>query len=256
MATALIGHTGFVGSNLNDQAYFDDLFNSSNVTDMEGKEYDTVVCAGVQAKKWWANQNEEADWKGIKKLLDSLKKVQAKKIILISTVDVYPKPIDVDEDTELDGLENHVYGKHRLAVEKFVQDNFTDYLIVRLPGLFGPRLNKNVIYDLIHDNLLEKINPNGVFQWYDLNDLWTDIQIAVDNDLKLVNFATEPIETSEFVSIYFPDKKIGQDSGPAGHYDFRSKYANIWKGENGYIRNKKKILERLGRYIGQEQSEL
>ena len=38
MRTALIGHTGFVGSNLAASHAFDDLYNTSNIEQIEGQE--------------------------------------------------------------------------------------------------------------------------------------------------------------------------------------------------------------------------
>src|SRR5205823_2320580 len=105
---ALVGHTGFVGSNLASQRQFGALFNSKNIEEMGGGSFGLVVCAGVQAKKWWANQNPEADWQGIVRLLDVLKSIQAETFVLISTVDVYTNPMGVTESTPIAG-DNHVY---------------------------------------------------------------------------------------------------------------------------------------------------
>ena len=43
MRTALIGHTGFVGSNLASSHRFDDVYNTANIAEIEGREYDLVV---------------------------------------------------------------------------------------------------------------------------------------------------------------------------------------------------------------------
>ena len=45
---ALIGHTGFVGSNLDRQLAVTDRYNSRNVGEMRGQSYDEIVCAGVR----------------------------------------------------------------------------------------------------------------------------------------------------------------------------------------------------------------
>ncbi len=50
---------------------------------------------------------------------------------------------------------------------------------MRLPGLYGPGLKKNVIFDFLHDNDVHKIDSRGVFQFYDTTRLWRDLEIAV-----------------------------------------------------------------------------
>jgi nucleoside-diphosphate-sugar epimerase len=257
--SALIGHTGFVGGNLDRQAEFQDRYDSGNIAEIEGKRYGLVVCAGIQSVKWWANRNPDDDWRGIKSLLDRLEKMEAERFVLISTVDVYPTPIGVTEEDNPHGLDNHAYGRHRLAVEDFVRERFGQRaLIARLPALFGPGLKKNVVYDLIHDNQLEKINPAGSFQWYDLNDLWPDIVIAQEHRINLINFAVAPVTTADIVTRYFPEKAadIGSQAGPAGSYDFRSMHAEIWSGRDGYLRSREEVLEKLGRFAAEEMNRL
>ncbi|GIW64585.1 MAG: hypothetical protein KatS3mg092_0518 [Patescibacteria group bacterium] len=76
MKKALIGYTGFVGGNIYKKLKFDDLYNSKNIEQIEGKEYNLVISAGVSAVKWLANQNESEDWKKINILLQHLLKAK------------------------------------------------------------------------------------------------------------------------------------------------------------------------------------
>ena len=109
---ALIGYTGFVGSNLKKQFQFDDLFNSTNIQEIEGRNYDLVICAGIQGSMWLANHDPIADLKSIKNLLDILKTINTKQFVLISTISVYKNPINVFEDDFIP--ENYLdYGKNR-----------------------------------------------------------------------------------------------------------------------------------------------
>lgn len=146
---ALIGYTGFVGNNLTSTQYTHQ-YNSKNINDIIGKEFNQVVCAGVRAEKFLANAYPQQDLESIKALIEVLKQVKCKQFILISTIDIYKSPKNVDENTsiEQDGL--HPYGANRYYMEEFVRNNFDDYLIVRLPALFGKGLKKNFIYDIIH----------------------------------------------------------------------------------------------------------
>ena len=48
----LIGHTGFVGSNLLAKQNFDSICRSTDIETIRGRDLDHVVCSGVQAMKW------------------------------------------------------------------------------------------------------------------------------------------------------------------------------------------------------------
>jgi len=252
LLNGLIGHTGFVGGNLARQFAFDACFNSKNFREMAGREFDLLVCAGVSAVKWRANKEPEADRRGIEVLEQTLAQTRAKRFVLISTIDVYPETRGHDEDYDCGSKPNHPYGAHRLAFERFVADHFDGALIVRLPGLFGEGLKKNVVYDLINDNCLEMINPRTTVQYYDLSDLWADIETALRHDLRLVNLFNEPIASQTILDRFFPGKPVGGKPAPEAHYDLRSKHAALFGGRNGYIRNAAETLAAMGRFIETE----
>jgi hypothetical protein len=247
--TALIGYTGFVGTNLLEQAAFTELYNSKNIEEMRGKDYDLVVCAGVSAVKWWANKHPEEDWAGIARLIDVIKAVRARRFVLISTIDVYPAPSGVDESTPLDGVPNHAYGTHRHRLERVIEQSFAKRHVIRLPGLFGSGLKKNVIFDLLNDNCLDAINPESSFQYYDLALLWNDVRKVLDEELELVNFATEPIATQTILSRFFPGKVVGQNRAGKAAYDMKSVHAPRWGGSAGYLYGGGVVLDGLARYL-------
>ena len=257
MKSALIGHTGFVGGNLQMQGRFDDCYNSANIADIAGREYDIVVCAGVQAKKWLAIKDPSWDWGTIQPLLTALESVKAKQFCLISTIDVYPPPVRGDENAVFRSEEQHAYGRHRYDVEKWVSQHFATYSILRLPGLFGEGLKKNVIYDLMHDNMLEAINPAGCFQYYSLDWIWSDVQKALEHGLRLVNVSSGPVTTQEIILNFFPEKAaaVGGSAGPAGSYDFRSIHANLWGGSDGYLYSKGQVVAAMGDFIRRTRGE-
>ncbi|MCE9518749.1 MAG: hypothetical protein K8R87_04200 [Verrucomicrobia bacterium] len=253
--TALIGHTGFVGSNLMQQGQFAACFNSRNITDIAGQSFDTIVCAGVQAVKWKANKEPETDWRGIEGLLAPLSTVSAKRFILISTIDVYANPDGETEDVP-PPAENHAYGRHRAKVETFVRERFANHHIIRLPGLFGTGLKKNVIFDLLHDNGLEVIQPLSSFQYYHLKHLTEDLHKVVSEQIRLLNLATEPVQTKAIIEAYASDKMVGAKAGPPARYDFRSKHAALWGGHDGYLYDAAMVLSEIGDYMRGEQSRL
>ena len=124
-----------------------------------------------------------------------------------------------------------------------IQNQF-DALVVRLPGLFGKGMKKNIIYDFLHNNLLDKINNGSVFQFYNLEHLWQDIQSAIKHDLKVVNFATEPTSVAEVATTAF-DFEFTQTQN-AVKYDIRTKYYQLFDGiQPGYLYNKSQVLLKL-----------
>lgn len=150
MKRALIGYTGFVGSNLDRQIKFDYKFNSKNISDLVGLEIDELYCAGVSAVKWFANQNPQIDEEKIEELKNIIKQAKIKKFILISTIDIYDSFGDVNESTIPNKDKQDTYGKNRYLLEEWVKQNYDDCLILRLPALFGKGLKKNFIYDLFN----------------------------------------------------------------------------------------------------------
>ncbi len=300
--TFLVGYTGFVGSNLYEQYKFDKVFNSKNITEAFDEKPDLLVYSGIPAQKFIANSNPEEDKKIIDNAILNIKKIGPKKIVLISTIDVYSKPYDVNEDTPITENEE-AYGRNRRFLEEWVQNNFEDYLIVRLPGLYGKNLKKNFIYDLINYipsllksekfNELCEINPDlsnyylkqdndfykckelnideknklkeifkdlnfsalnftdsrGSFQFYNLKYLWNHIQIALQNNIKLLNLATEPITVSELYKYIFNQTFKNELNGNIPDYNYKTKYAKIFNGKNDYIFTKEFILEDIKEFV-------
>ncbi len=253
MTKALIGYTGFVGSNLLNQQAFDDLYNSRNIDQIKNKHFNQVVCAGVPAQKWIANREPAQDRKNIQSLIKHLKTIKTDKFILISTVDVYPNPINVNENSVINIEECHPYGKHRLELEQFISNEF-DSTIIRLPALFGTGLKKNIIYDFINNNNIEQINPKGVFQFYCLDHLSSDIEIALNNELKLLNISTEPTSVQEIAQTCLGHEFKNDMDSPGAKYDYKSCFADLFAGHNDYLYNKAQVLSDLKSYICREKN--
>jgi len=247
--TGLVGFTGFVGGTLLRQHQFTDLYCSTNIGEIRGKAYDLLVCAAPSAAKWHANQFPDLDRAGIDGLLSNLAQARASQVVLISTVDVYPVTRDVDESFDCGSHPNHAYGANRLHLETSLRAIFPELYIVRLPGLFGPGLKKNVIYDLLHDNCLAAINPESIFQYYDLSSLWGDLQTIRKHRIPLVNLATEPIPTRTLLNTYFSEKRVGQQASPAAFYNIQTLHAGIFGERNRFRFEFAEVMDRLGQYI-------
>ena len=249
MNDALVGYTGFVGSNILEKRSFESLYNSKNINEMSGNRFNDVVCAGISAVKWQANKDPDTDRKNIEKLKNVLKTISAERFVLISTVDVYPILSNGNESFDCGSIKNHPYGTHRLEFETFCKQHFKNCYIIRLPGLFGKGLKKNVIYDLLNNNCLEMINPDSSFQYYYLENLWEDIQNVLNQNLKLVNFFTEPLSTKNIIQKYFSDVVVGENASPTMHYDLHTLHADLRNLNGKYLYSSEEVMNQLDSFI-------
>ena len=256
MKRGLIGYSGFVGSNLARQARFDQFYNSKNIGEIRGQHFAELFCAGVPALKWWANKYPDQDWLNIRKLLINLEQVTADRFVLISTVDVYSDPVCVDEASSINSEELEPYGKSRRRVEEFVQSRFPVFNIIRLPGLFGKGLKKNAIYDFIHLNEIEKIHSDSKYQFYNLESIAKDIRIAIENDLQIINFATEPVRVHEICAYVFDSKFESKPNIRPAAYDMRTRYAHLYDSEEPYMVWKNQTLSEIKHFMEVERRKL
>jgi nucleoside-diphosphate-sugar epimerase len=252
MPDALIGSTGFVGGNLLRQRPFDDCFHSTDIETIRGRSYDLVVCAGARAEKWLANREPERDRAGIDRLTSCLAEVRAAHVVLISTVDVYPSPVLVDEDSPIDPAAASAYGRHRFALEEFVRGRF-DATIVRLPGLFGHGLKKNVIYDLLHHNALDAVCPDSVYQFYGLDRMWHDIETTRAHRLAIVNLATEPVSVRDLAREAFGVAFENPAQTSAARYDMRTRHSALFGGSGGYVTSRTDVLHAIRAFVSQSR---
>lgn len=250
MTSGIIGYTGFVGSNLCSQRKFDYFYNSKNISEIRGARFDELVITGVPAVKWLANKEPEADLLNIKNLIEDLKFVEADRVVLISTVDVYPEPVLVDESTLINHNECQPYGKHRLYFEDFIKGFFEKVHILRLPGLFGKGLKKNIIFDFVNKNMINSIESRNSFQFYCLDTLSNDIEISKFNDISLLNVSVEPVSVKEVASCCGIEDFTNTLDKPLIEYDFKSIHYTKWdNGKEGYLYDRDYCITMLRKFV-------
>ena len=239
---ALVGWSGFVGGALEPRVRPVARFRSTDVDQLGDADVDEVVCAGAPAEKWRANADPEADWAGISRLMGALDTSRATSCVLISTVDVHADSTGVDESVPADTAQDQAYGRHRALLEEFVTGRFDDVTIVRLPGMFGPGLKKNLVYDLIHQPEARFAHEASTFQFYDVRDLWGHVLLARDAGLPVVNLATEPVSSAQLARECF-GVDYHCDDRPQAAYDLRTQHAQELAGREGpYLRSAGEVL--------------
>lgn len=250
MTKALVGYTGFVGSNLLSFYKFDYFFNSKNFSDALDMEFDELYFCGTPAVKWYANKFPEEDLKSIQNIINIIKTIKVNKFILISTIDVYENTnFQKNEDYNCNYMINNTYGKNRFILEDYVKNTFYNYHIIRLSALFGKGLKKNIIYDLLNNNQVNNINYNSQFQWYNLDWLKNDIDIIIKNNIKICNLFTEPVNTIDILNMFtYPFESYKNDAPIT--YDLNTKYSKEFESSiDGYIRTKEDVLDNIKIFI-------
>ncbi len=301
---ALVGYTGFVGSNIYAGAdgKIDAVYNSKNIEEAYGTEPDLLIYAGLRAEKYLANNDPEKDMELIKQAEENITKINPKRLVLISTIDVFKIPVGVDENSVIDTENLHAYGYNRYKLEQWVREKYPDALIIRLPGLFGKNIKKNFIYDFINvipfmlkeekfnelvardtdlnkyynlqDNGFYKVDvkdderdflknkfrklgfsalnftdSRSVYQFYNLARLWDDIQIALNNNIKLWHPATEPVSAAEVYEHLTGNSFVNELGVAPAEYDYKTVHDAIFGGSNGYICKKEDVLNDIKEFV-------
>lgn len=177
----LVGYTGFVGSNIYLSAgnKIDAVYNSKNIEEAYDTCPDLLIYAGIRAEKYLANNAPGKDKELILQAEEIITRIKPKRLVLISTIDVFKVPKDVDENSEIDTVNLHAYGYNRYQLELWAREKYPDTLIIRLPGLFGKNIKKNFIYDFINvvpfmlkEEKFEELSGEdpGLKKYYELQD--------------------------------------------------------------------------------------
>ena len=87
------------------------------------------------------------------------------------------------------------------------------------------------------------------YQFYNLQNLWNHIEVAIKNDIPLLHLATEPIKASEIYELVFHTKWENELEGAPAEYNYKTIYDKLFDGKNGYIFTKDQILSDLNSFI-------
>ena len=298
---SLVGYSGFVGSNLRAQGNFEGLYDEKNIEEAFGTRPELLFYAGVPAAKFLANNDPPKDLAIVENALNNIRLIDPKKVVLISTVDVFEEPNGKDESCP--AVSSQAYGHNRHLLEEWVMKEF-DSTVVRLPGLYGKNIKKNFIYDYInyipsmltdakiaelsekdsrlYDSYYDRgdgfwrlkdgvnrqtlretfrklgfsalnfTDSRGMFQYYNLKYLYGDIRKVLDNGIKLMHLATEPINIGKLYSHITGETFVNELNRPVPNYDFRTMHRDIFGGENGYIQKADFIYEDIKKFVEQE----
>ena len=247
MRNALIGYSGFIGSNLKNDIKNCEYYNSKNIEKIKNKTFNKIYCTANDSRIWYVNKNPKKDLKNIQLLLSKLQKVKCNFFILISSIEIYKnnknKSINELVKNRLSKISN--YGNNRLYFENEIKKLFVNHLIVRLPIVYGKNFKKNIIYDIINNKDVHSINQQDVLQFYPVNYLFKDIKLLIQNNISVANLASEPLQASEITNKF---KIIKNLTKKKRNYNMQSIHSDIFK-ENKYRFSKIFILNNIIKFI-------
>lgn len=200
----LIGSSGFVGRNV--KKFFlkkkikciylsTKNFNLSKIKKKTFKEIfikNSVIiyAAGKHRKFGDTIKLKNYNIKIFKNLLDNLKNSLPKKIIFLSTVEVYgkKKKSQINESSKLNPLNLYAKGKliQERELKKFSKKNKINYNILRLPGFYG-KDDKNSIISKLYSHLQNeekiyfKTDGSELRDYIYINDLVKIIYLFIKN---------------------------------------------------------------------------
>jgi hypothetical protein len=251
MTSALIGHGGFVASNLQMQAHFDEKVDARAAESLRGRSFDLLVCAEPEGRRK-ARADPEAEAAAMRRLIEALGAISASRVLLVSTVEVFPRPERVDEDAAISPSLPHA--RLRRELELFCREKLSA-TVVRLPLAFGPGLSAGVICDLLLGRGLDNIHPDALLQHYPIAHLWRDASMALERRIPELNLACEPIPTREVALRCFGQELTAYPSSAPALCDVRSRYAPLWGGQPfGYLYPKARVLRELAEFVERERS--
>lgn len=204
MKVAVVGATGFVGSAV--AGYLSSIgievasVGRNNYESMKGDDYDIVVNASNNSKKYIADREPLRDFDlSVTQQMRVLSDFPAPCHVLLSSVDVYSR-LDSYEGTAEDispvVSESSHYGFHKFLAEQCVRHYAPDWLIIRLAGMVGPNLKKNPVFDILNDSPL-RIHPESEYQFMHTADVAAIIWKLIESGIRkeVFNVCSEGLVT-------------------------------------------------------------
>lgn len=143
--------------------------------------------------------------------------------------------------------------KYKEIIDKFnlVKDYYTMgdslYECKNLNKLEKEKL-KN-IFEEYGFTALNFTDSRSIYQFYNLDNLSKHIKIIIKHNLAKVNLVTEPISIHDLY-MYLKSKEFNNYVlEKPFFYNLKSKYAHLFNGNNGYLMNKKEIVDEIKNFI-------
>ena len=190
---------GLIGSFLNAQDRHSKLYDRSTMSYLGDIAHEVIIVAAPTSNRILANQNPAQDFDNCLQIYHALEKTKFEHLIYISTVDIYKNRVSVDNLPN--SCPDSDYGHNRWQLENMLT-SLPHCKILRLPSLCHSTIKKNILFDIKHQQWLDKICLDSMLQWYPLNRLPNDIERTIDSNLKYENLVSQPVNNRKILEKY------------------------------------------------------
>jgi hypothetical protein len=243
----LIGD-GYIGSYIKKSLKIDSIYNSKTIKRLSlnnKRIFNIIYLAAPSSLKFFANKNPNQDKKNTNSLIKILKQLNCKKIIYISTTDTYSN-FNSSETSRIIKEKLSYYGQNRFELCKFIKIHFKNYLIIKLPSIFGYFEKKGFLHDLINHKTIKFYNSKTSLQWFYLPYLIKEIK-KINSLIKKksaeINLISEPIMCKE-INKKLSFNKIFENECKVYKYNIKTNFK-----KNKYFYKKEKILSLMKKYL-------
>ena len=98
------------------------------------------------------------------------------------------------------------------------------------------------------NSALNFTNPDSIFQFYNLNRLWADIEIAFTSGLRLLHISPAPLK-AEKIYCSVKNTNMPQPSGSINakkyEQDMQTLHSHLWGSYNSYITQEQEIINEI-----------
>ena len=237
----VVGASGFIGGNLMRMLPSCVAVRPMHSLGVEISALSTLLIAAPSSLKYSIEINPLKDLDNILALSRSLEVFsQVDRVILFSTIDVYRDISSSDEDSET--LQTVSYGGNRALLEERLRSIFPDLIILRVCGIYGHGMKKNLVFDIKNRRELEvaKYSQESKYQFVHIEDVIRILSSDTEELPGVINLASEPLAVSELLS----RSQMVARSEDKITYNIRSKYF-----KNGYRFSKTYSLNRIWDFL-------
>jgi hypothetical protein len=165
-----------------------------------------------------------------------------KKNFIFDIFNPIPRKISKQKYLELSSFDSTLINDAYLKIDDIFFGLNPKYLVSAIAEILHEFLLKN------NSTSLQFTDSRSSFQFYNLDNLWPDIQKVIYHNIKLINLVTEPINVAELYK-FVMNKEFINSTSKFSNYNLTSCYASLWDNHKHYLYTKSTILEDIKNFI-------